>query len=159
MVSRHFGVPRTLRSQDISALVPKCFGTSAEVSVRLFCGNVCKTHWNQCRTVWTDRHWCRSVLQGNSGPSHGKADCCACVITRIRLIIVTISTRRITVAVPNLCVLTIYFYLVITNRILNCVNSYVIRIINCLCQIDNYRCSSVHCTYNAWLGAVHAIIY
>jgi len=112
-VSRHFG-PRTLWTQDISALVPNCLP------------DILALH--QGRHFGTGQHWIKP---------YGKADGYACIITWIRLIIVTVSTRRISVAVRNLCVLSIYAYLVITNRILNCVNSFVIRIINCLCQISS----------------------
>ena len=50
---------------------------------------------------------------------------CACVITWIRLIQERHNINT------YLCIIAIYAYLAITNQILNCVNSYVIRITNC----------------------------
>jgi len=61
MVSRHFR-PRTLWTQDISALVPKCPDISALV-----------LKWHQGRQFSTGQHWT------HSGPRHRKEDGCACV--------------------------------------------------------------------------------
>ena len=70
------------------------------------------------RHFGTGQRWIKPRQGGGCG--------CACVIMWIRLIIVIISTRWTSVAVhPRYIPGTLI--LAITNRILNCVNSYVIR--------------------------------
>jgi len=73
---------KTLRTQDTSD--PRHFGTDAEVSVRHFgtsgelsghIGTGAKVSYGHFGTKED------TSAPGNTGPSHGKADGCACVIT------------------------------------------------------------------------------
>jgi len=72
----------------------------------------------------------RTGLMGNAGPTHDKLNGCVCEILRELGLCSTIIIS--THIIGYLCILAICAYLVFTNRILHCVNTYVIRIINCL---------------------------
>ena len=73
----------------------------------------------------------RTGLTGNTGPSHDKVDGCVCKI--LRELGLCMQQHYNINAYNRMSVHPSYIraYSVFTNRILHCINTYVIRIINC----------------------------